>query len=98
MSTNTNLVITFLPLLTRGAGFTSYLATFRDGRGDMLRFLGWTLTQFLGDLGLAMDDVGMRAKTTILFNRLLTLFRRLDGQYGIIDKAQLIFAQVIKDK
>lgn len=78
-----------------GAAFTAYATTFRNGQGDMLRFVGWSVTGAYGELRVAMNDVQFWDKISVVFNLLVQLFKRLDGQYNIVSKLQFAFAQAI---
>lgn len=91
----------FIPLLAGwigalvGAVCMGYATTFHDGRGDMLRFMGWNIVNGCNEVLATMEDVGLQEKTLVLFNLFVSIAKRLDRQFKIVQKLQVVFGYLI---
>lgn len=76
-------------------GALGYFATLRDGKGDLFRFLGWSLSEGVSEISAAAGEVGLTDKGGVVFANALAYGSKLDGKYKIIEKCQTAFAIVL---
>ena len=79
-----------------GASVLGYGGTFRDGRGDMLRFIGHSLHSLVREISQTMDDVSLREKLGVVLAQFLSFLRNLDEKLGIMEKLQVLLAELMK--
>lgn len=90
-----------VPLLPNWVGALSaacvsgYLTTLQDGRGDMLRFLGYSLSRCLAVLSATLDDVQLRDRTATLLGHVLFFSKSVDSKYKMVERLQFLLAELI---
>jgi hypothetical protein len=71
-----------------GTGVTCcYLATLRDSRGDLLRFVGNTMVQILEEIRCLSQDVSLGTKFGRVSMQTSTFLKQMDTKYKIVSKA-----------
>jgi hypothetical protein len=71
-----------------GAGSSGYLGTLTDAKGDLLRFLGYSVTEAWGAVSDAGAQVNLKAKTSVIMRRVFFITNQLDKKYKIVEKLQ----------
>ena len=79
-----------------GASSLGYGGTLRDGRGDMLRFLGHSLHAILREVSQTMDDVKLKETLGIVLGQVIAFLQNLDEKFGIMEKVQALLAEMMK--
>jgi hypothetical protein len=74
---------------------TGYFGTFRNGRGDFIRFCGYSLNNFLSDLSAASKDVKLKENTWIVLENFFSFAKGIDKKYKIIAKLKLFINFII---
>ena len=77
------------------ATILGYITTLRDSRGDLLRYLGYSISRSVGVVSRTIEDVQLQEKASALLSRLLFMSRTVDSKYQIIAKLQYILADII---
>lgn len=91
-------LIPFFPSWLGSIGFAvvfGYQCTLRDAKGDLFRYLGYAVNSLLSEVVTTLDDVMLREKTSILTGKIFAFVHRLDQNYQILAKIQLIIAGII---
>lgn len=78
-----------------GAAFFGYLGTLKDTKGDLLRFLGFSLNRCMSHILSAASEVGLKEKLNVFLSNAFALLLRLDKQFGIITKIQFLLIQLV---
>lgn len=79
-----------------GASSLGYGGTLRDGRGDMLRFLGHSLHATIREISQIMDDVNLRETLGVVLGQIVSFLQNLDEKFGIMEKVQALLAEMMK--
>ena len=79
-----------------GAAIFGFGSTASDGRGDMLRFIGWSLTALLTEISYASDDVELKERAAELFSQIVAIATKIDKNYGVISKGKYFLAEMTK--
>jgi hypothetical protein len=74
---------------------TGYTTTTRNGKGDFLRFFGHSTNVLFSEVLACVDDVYLREKTRIMFNRTFSFVHRLDQRYHLLGKIQALFNRLL---
>ena len=91
-------LIPFFPSWLGSIGFAvvfGYQCTLRDAKGDLFRYLGYAVNSLLSEVVTTLADVMLREKTSILTGKIFAFVHRLDQNYQILAKIQLIIAGII---
>ena len=78
-----------------GAAFFGYLGTLKDTKGDLLRFLGFSLNRCMTHVLSAASEVGLKEKINVFLSNTFALLLRLDRKFGIITKIQFLLIQLV---
>lgn len=95
------LVGRIVPLLPNWLGALSaactvgYLTTLQDGRGDMLRFLGFSLCRCVSVLSATVDDVALRDRAGALLGHVLFFSQSVDSKYKVVARLQLLLTEFV---
>eukprot|EP01036_Dinobryon_divergens_P025491 gene25491-34043_t len=79
-----------------GASSLGYGGTMRDGRGDMLRFLGHSLHAAIREISQTMDDVKLRESLSVVLGQVVSFLQNMDEKFGIMEKVQALLAEMMK--
>ena len=77
------------------AGFCGYTSTLRDGRGDLLRFLGNSVVQCWSTFSEVSGEVELWDKLNKVSGKSMGHLSKLDSKYKIIDKLKFALAMLI---
>lgn len=95
------LLARFVPLLPSwigalGGAFTAgYATTLPDGRGDLLRYIGYCMASCFTVATTTMDDVQLREKLGALLGHLLFFSKAMDSKYRVLARLQFLLADII---
>lgn len=78
-----------------GASLMGYTTNERSRKGDLLRYIGFCLTESLAVILHASKDVHLGTKFGALLNRILYIARRLDRKFHIVPKLQIYLTILI---
>lgn len=79
-----------------GSSMLGYAGTFRDGRGDMLRFLGHSLHSVVKEVSTIAEDVELRATVGVVLARVAALLHGWDEKLHIVEKLQLLMKEIVR--
>lgn len=95
------LVGRIVPLLPNWIGALSaacsagYLTTLQDGRGDMLRYLGYSLSRCMAVLSDSLEDVQLRDRASAVLGHVLFFSQTVDSKYKLVARLQQLLAVLI---
>lgn len=72
-----------------------YSSTFADSRGDLLRFVGFTVLSALAILLSVADDVELKGKISTILGQLLFLFKGIDQQLQLTKGVKYVLGKVL---
>jgi hypothetical protein len=75
-------------------GFCGYSATLRDGRGDLLRFMGNSAVSVCGVFYETAGEVDLWSKLNKVSGKSLAYFSKMDQQYKFIEKAKFLLSML----
>ena len=73
-----------------GAVSLGYSSTFNDNRGDVLRFLGHTMSSVLTEALATAEDVYLREKTMVILGQLLFFMKGIDNRFQILQRLKRV--------
>lgn len=78
-----------------GAATVGYAATLPDGRGDLLRYVGFCLVSCFAVATATMDDVLLKEKLSALLGHMLFFSKAVDDKYRVLSRLQFLLAALI---
>lgn len=78
-----------------GSSAIGYSGTFADSRGDLLRFIAYTILSVLTVLLTVADDVELKSKLSTILGRLLFFLNGIDRQFQIMKNVKIILGKLI---
>jgi hypothetical protein len=78
-----------------GASALGGATTFRDSRGDLMRYLGHCVNSCVAVMGSTLDDVLLKERLGKLLSRLLFFLKGVDKKYHIVARLQDLLSDLI---
>ena len=77
------------------AVFSGYACTFRDSRGDLLRYIGNSIVNCFNTFMQTSNEVNLWPKVNKVTGKSMAYFIKIDSKYKIIEKIKFLLAFII---
>lgn len=78
-----------------GSSAIGYSGTFSDSRGDLLRFIAYTILSILSVILTVADDVELKSKLSTILGKLLFFLNGVDKQFHVMKNVKYILGKLI---